>query len=69
MANKRLLTVLHTTDNLPSFHNTLGRIRNNERYYGTNELIFSRSIRGLTIKFANLILEGSFIMNLYQLDK
>jgi hypothetical protein len=26
-------------------------------------------VRGLTIKFANLILEGFFIMNLYQLDK
>ena len=26
-------------------------------------------IRGLTIKFANLIVEGLFIMNLYQLDK
>ena len=27
------------------------------------------TIRGLTIKFANLILEGFFIMNMYQLDK
>ena len=26
-------------------------------------------LRGITIKFANLILEGLFIMNLYQLDK
>jgi len=26
-------------------------------------------IRGISIKFMNLILEGLFIMNLYQLDK
>jgi len=27
------------------------------------------NIRGLTVKFANLMLEGLFIMKLYQLDK
>jgi hypothetical protein len=30
---------------------------------------YTLPIPALTIKFANLVLEGLFIMNLYQLDK
>jgi len=36
----------------------------NKSLYSTNSVVLV-----FTIKFANLILEGLFVMNLYQLDK